>query len=113
MLYRSRYFACVSAFTFATDTGKLTWYLEQETQNIIDALRHTASESVRITVHCRTQGGHPIELANTPIIPATSCTAGTEDLAFFMSNDMFASESSLHLIMDEAGGLGHIQWQTG
>jgi hypothetical protein len=85
----------------------------QETTTILDVLRHTASDSMRITVHSRTRGGSPIELANTPIILASSFTTGTEDITFIMSGDVHPSESLVHLIMDTEGGLGQIQWQTG
>jgi hypothetical protein len=66
---------------------------------------------MRVTVHSRTPGGNPIELANTPIIPAIAFTVGTEDLTFAMSSDVNPSESTVHLVMDEEGGLGYIQWQ--
>ena len=79
----------------------------------MDALRHTASDSIRITVHSRTSGGIPIQLANTPIILATSIASGTQDLTFIMSSDANTSESSVHLIMDVDGGLGIVQWQSG
>ena len=81
--------------------------------HIVNALRHTGSDSMRITIHTRTQNGHPLELANTPIIPATAFLSSTEDLIFFMSSDVHPSESAVHLIMDDEGWLGHIQWQSG
>jgi hypothetical protein len=79
----------------------------------MDAMRHTVSDSMRITVHARTPGGRPIELANTPIILTTTFSSMTEDITFVMSRDINPSESSVHLIMGAEGGLGRIQWQSG
>jgi hypothetical protein len=79
---------------------------------VLDALSNTLSDSIRITVHSRTPTGSPVELANTPIILATSFQSGTEDLTFVISSDGDPSSSSVQLIMDADGGLGYIQWQT-
>jgi hypothetical protein len=92
--------------------GMLFSLSARETRNIIDVLHNTASDSIRITIHSRTPDGVPIELANTPVIVASTFDTGTENMTFMMSSEEHLYESSVHLIMDEGGGLGHIQWQS-
>jgi hypothetical protein len=56
--------------------------LERETSNIIEVLQSTRSDSLRITVHSRTPGGIPVELANSPVIPSSVLSSSTVDLVF-------------------------------
>jgi hypothetical protein len=55
---------------------------EQDTSNIVNVLDSTRSDAVRFIVHSRTPGGIPVELANSPVIPATVLYSTTVDLVF-------------------------------
>jgi hypothetical protein len=77
-----------------------------ETQDIIDALHNTHSDSIRISVHYRGNNGVPIELANTPVILTTLLDTQIADLIFD------TADSSLQLIIDAESGLRRIEWHS-
>jgi hypothetical protein len=79
---------------------------EQNTQNIVDALRNTDSSSMRVTMHSRSTHGVPVELANTPVLPTDSFYTGEVDLVIELP------ESSVYFMMNAEGGLGQIQFET-
>jgi hypothetical protein len=86
--------------------GMLFQLSTQETLNIIDTISHSASESVRVTVHTRSPGGAPMELANTPVFPVSALYHGTQDLVFDNTS------SFVQFVMHADGGLDGIQWQS-
>jgi hypothetical protein len=55
---------------------------EQETSNVLSVVESTQSDGVRFTIHSRTAGGVPLELANSPVVDATNLVEGTTDLVF-------------------------------
>jgi hypothetical protein len=86
--------------------GMLFVLSSSETSNIINSIRDTISESIRVTIHYRNTGGIPIELANTPVIPISSLRVGTEDLVFDMLH------SCVRFVMNAYDGLMGIEWES-